>query len=108
MTCTGMPFSRAAFVAAALTPETTGKIYNVGGTEPITLSDLAKIMIETNGGGTMKQKPFPLAQRRIDIGDYYTDDRAFRSLTGWAPRVNVETGVARTLAFYKAHRQHYL
>jgi UDP-glucose 4-epimerase len=97
-----------AFVAAALMPDTIGKVYNVGGSDRVTLSELATLMIAANGGGSMEQKPFPASRSRIDIGDYYTDDSAFRSATGWAPQVNLDGGVTRTLAFYRAHCKHYL
>jgi UDP-glucose 4-epimerase len=97
-----------AFIVAALTPETTAKILNVGGSEVISLSDLAKLMVQCNGSGSIEYKDFPRARKLIDIGEYYTDDHLFRSLTGWMPRVTVTSGVDLTLAFYKAHAQHYL
>jgi UDP-glucose 4-epimerase len=49
-----------------------------------------------------------LERKPIDIGDYYTEDKAFRSLTGWAPMVSLEAGLARTIAFYRDHSRHYL
>jgi UDP-glucose 4-epimerase len=53
-------------------------------------------------------RDFPLQRKLIDIGDYYTEDKAFRALTGWAPKVSLESGLARTVAFYKNHSRHYL
>ena len=97
-----------AFIAAALTPDTTARILNVGGSEVITLSELAETMVVCNGGGSIEYKEFPMERKLIDIGDYYTDDRALRSLTNWSPSISITTGVERTLAFYKAYAQHYL
>ena len=53
-------------------------------------------------------KEFPPERRAIDIGDYETDDRLFRGLTGWAPRVSLADGLARTLDFYRARLKEYL
>jgi UDP-glucose 4-epimerase len=97
-----------AFIAAALAPESVGKVLNVGGSEVVTLEDLARMLIEQNGGGTFEMREYPLERKLIDIGDYYTEDKAFRALTGWAPNVSLESGLARTIAFYKNHSRHYL
>ena len=69
----------AAFLLAAQTPECMGNVYNVGGAEPISMLELAELMIEVNGGGRFVVKPFPAIRALIDIGSYYTDDGAFRA-----------------------------
>ena len=51
--------------------------------------------------------PFPDDRKIIDIGDYYGDYGAFRAATGWEPRVDLEEGLARTLASYRAHPEVY-
>ena len=96
-----------AFIAAALTPETVGKVLNVGGSEVVTLERMARMLVEQSGG-TFEMRDFPLERKLIDIGDYYTDDKAFRSLTGWSPSVSLESGLARTVAFYRDQSRHYL
>ena len=97
-----------AFLLAAVTPQTKGKVYNVGGSDVITLTELANMLIEINGGGNFEIKEFPLDRKVIDIGDYYSDDRAFRSATGWSPQVAVKDGLRRTLDFYRANLCHYI
>jgi len=97
-----------AFIAAALTPETTGKVFNVGGSEPTTLRDLAQLLVDQNKAGSFQIREFPRERKLIDIGDYYTDDAAFRSVTGWSPQVPLSEGLRRTLDFYRSNLQHYL
>jgi UDP-glucose 4-epimerase len=70
-----------------------GQIYNLGGDEPINLINLARLMIEVNGGGDFTLQPFPDDRKRIDIGDFYGDYRKIRSKLGWRPTV----GSARRL-----------
>lgn len=91
----------AAFIAAALCPATEGKVLNVGGSPPVSLRDLAERLIALNGGGRYEVHTFPGERKRIDIGDYYTDDRAFRELTGWAPATELEAGLRATLDYYR-------
>jgi UDP-glucose 4-epimerase len=97
-----------AFIAAASNPETIGKVFNIGGSEVVSLRGLAELLIEQNGGGSFDVREFPVDRKLIDIGDYYTDDKAFRTATGWAPKVSLAGGLARTLAFYRANIGQYV
>jgi UDP-glucose 4-epimerase len=97
-----------AFLCAALSRDTAGLALNVGGGEPYTLLALAEALIRANGGGCFERREFPADRKRIDIGDFVTDDRRFRSLTGWAPRTTLEDGLARSLDHYRRHLASYV
>ena len=97
-----------AFVAAALSPDTIGKALNVGGSETVSLEALAGMLVDAAGSGSYERREFPSERQKIDIGDYYTDDAAFRGLTGWRPRVDLKSGLARSVAFYREHLAHYV
>ena len=58
--------------------------------------------------GTFEQREFPADRKRIDIGDFVTDDRRFRALTGWAPAVGLDDGLARSLDYYRRHLASYV
>lgn len=96
-----------ALLLAAVDPAADGQVYNLGGDEPISLLDLARLMIEINGSGSYRLVPFPPDRKRIDIGDYCGDYSRIRTHLGWRPRVSLRTGLERTLAFYHQHREHY-
>jgi UDP-glucose 4-epimerase len=100
----------AAFLHAAATPETAGRAFNIGGTERgVTLRRLAELVVAANGGaGGFEIHDFPAERKQIDIGDYWTDDSAFRDLTGWRPRMPLAEGLARSLDFFRTHFQHYV
>jgi UDP-glucose 4-epimerase len=97
-----------AFIAAALSPETIGKALNVGGCKPVSLIDLAALLVEANGGGSFEKREFPIERKKIDIGDYYTDDTAFRGLTGWSPKIDVKPGLERSVKYYRENLHRYL
>ena len=97
-----------AFLCAALNRDTTGLALNVGGGEPYTLLALAEALIRANGGGTFEQREFPADRKRIDIGDFVTDDQRFRKLTGWAPKIGLDDGLARSLDYYRRHMASYV
>jgi nucleoside-diphosphate-sugar epimerase len=97
-----------AFLAAAVTPETRGKALNIGGDAPYSLAEIAAAMIAANGGGGYELKEFPPERKRIDIGDFVTDDRQFRALAGWAARTPLADGLRRSVDYYRAHLADYL
>ena len=56
--------------------------------------------------GQYEIREFPPERKRIDVGDFLIDDRRFRDLTGWRPRVGLaEVCAARsniTAAIWRA------
>ena len=97
-----------AFVAAAQDERANGKTFNLGGTEVISLHDVAELLVKVNGGGSYETKSFPAERKRIDIGDYYSDGTAIKTAIGWEPKVSLEVGLARTLEFYRTNLNRYV
>ena len=97
-----------AFLLAASTPAAIGQVFNIGGPPSVSLSELAELVIEMAGSGRYEQKQFPPERKRIDIGDYWADDSRFRSVTGWAPRVDLREGLRRSLEYYRANLAAYI
>jgi len=98
----------AALLRAAANDATNGKVYNLGGDRKVTLHELAELLVAANGGGQYAVREFPADRKRIDIGDYYADDRLIRTTLGWQPTISLRDGLARTLAYYREHLERYL
>jgi UDP-glucose 4-epimerase len=97
-----------AFLLAAARQEANGQVFNLGGCDIISLHDLAKLLADVNGGGEYQVCQFPADRKRIDIGDYYTDDCRIRCELGWEPKVNLKEGLSYTINYYRRHLEHYL
>ena len=97
-----------AFLRAALTPETAGSALNVGGEAPYTLLALAETLVRVNGGGHFARREFPEERKRIDIGDFVTDDRRFRAADRLGARCRARRGLRRSLDYYRRHFALYL
>ena len=97
-----------AFLRAGMHDACNGGAFNVGGGEPIAHRDLAAMLIEEAGGGSVRFVPWPDERRRIDIGSFYTDSSRFTRATGWEPEVGIREGLGRALAFYRAHLDKYV
>jgi UDP-glucose 4-epimerase len=96
-----------AFLLAGARAESDGEIFNLGGDPPVSLLDLAELLIEAAGGGSYRLVPFPEERRSIDIGDYFADDAKIRGRLGWEPAVPLREGLARSLDYYRTHGPAY-
>jgi len=97
-----------ALLLAACQPKAQGQAFNLGGGGAVSLKALADTLVAVHGGGSYALKQFPPERKRIDIGDYQTDDRRFRQASGWEPRVPLEEGLKRSIDYYRAYLAHYL
>jgi len=96
-----------ALLLAGMSDKAKGKIYNLGGSEPISLKELVELMIKVNGSGEYELAPFPEERKKIDIGDFYSDFDKIKSELGWSPAVFLKEGLKRTFEYYKKFGQFY-
>jgi UDP-glucose 4-epimerase len=97
----------AAFLLAAARDDLNGRAYNLGGEGHVSLLELAELVTETAGSGSVRLIPFPEDRKSIDIGDFYADYSAIERDVGWRPTIDVREGVRRTLDFYRENGEHY-
>jgi CDP-glucose 4,6-dehydratase len=81
-----------------------GEAFNAGGGEPHAVRDVvaricalagADVVPDVRGTGTPSG----------EIDRQYVDAGKLRALTGWEPRVGLDEGLRRTIAWYRAHPQ---
>lgn len=98
-----------ALLAAAMSDEANGRAFNLGGERPISLKELADLVIEmSRGEGHYEIRSFPANRERIDIGDYYADYDCIAKTLAWRPRVHLREGLALTIDFFRKHLQNYI
>jgi len=98
----------AAFLLAAASEDANGQVFNLGCERVISLTDLADLLIEVNGGGRYELRAFPSDRKRIDIGDYFADFSRIRSVLNWEPRVPLRDALVRTVEFYRDNLKQYI
>ncbi len=97
-----------AFLLAGASDACNGLTLNVGGTEPIAHRELVSRLIEAAGSGRVAYIPWPAEKKAIDIGSFYSDSSRIAEVLGWTPRVPLQEGLQRTLAYYREHLPHYI
>ena len=78
-------------------------VYHVGGTEEVTMAELAEKLFRTAGWRPHRvdRQPAPagsVSRRKPDIAK-------IRDQIGWAPRVSLDQGLAPTFAWYALHAE---
>jgi nucleoside-diphosphate-sugar epimerase len=96
-----------AFLLAAAREESNGRVYNLGGDGHVSLLELADLVVDRAGAGSVTPITFPPDRKSIDIGDFYADWGRIGRELGWRPTVSVSDGIERTLAYYRDHGEHY-
>jgi len=97
-----------AFLRAGASDTVNGQVFNVGGLEPITHSELVKLLLDVAGGGTVRHVAWPPEKKTIDIGSFYADSTRFKRAVGWEPKVTLRLGLTRTIQYYRENLEHYL
>jgi CDP-glucose 4,6-dehydratase len=91
-------------IAAALDGAgAAGEAFNAGGDQPHSVREVVDLTAEV-GGGEVEPEYGP-GLPAGEILDQYLDSTKLRELTGWAPRVELRTGLGRTVEWYREHEE---
>ncbi|MEE2792025.1 MAG: NAD-dependent epimerase/dehydratase family protein [Acidobacteriota bacterium] len=97
-----------AFLLAGASDACNGQVFNVGGNGPISLSDLARLLVGVAGRGRVRYVEWPVDRQSIDIGGFYADSAKLNKAVGWKAAVALGDGLGRTIRFYRDHLDHYV
>ena len=97
-----------ALLLSATSEDAVGKAFNLGGTDPLSLKETAKLMCNQIEGAEFKMIPFPQDRKAIDVGDFVCDYNAFSNSFGWQPKITFEEGISKSLDFFTEELDYYL
>ena len=97
-----------AFLRAGALDACNGDVFNVGGTQPISLRDLAAELVRIAASGRVEFVDWPVDKKAIDIGSFYADSTKFTRATGWTPVVQLSHGLRATVDFYRQYLSRYI
>jgi CDP-glucose 4,6-dehydratase len=80
-----------------------GEAFNGGGAQPYSVREVVDLTAEL-GGGQVEPEYGP-GLPAGEILDQFLDSTKLRELTGWAPAVDLRTGLGRTVAWYREHKE---
>jgi nucleoside-diphosphate-sugar epimerase len=94
-----------AFILAAESEKTNGKVFVLGSGEGKTFQEVVgkiKEIVERDVGKEVKitHVAFPEDTHEINKRNYIADSTKFKETTGWKPNISFEDGLKRTIEFY--------
>ena len=92
---------------AALGDATDGEVFFAGSDGTYTVGEIAEA-IASHIGGEASYVPWPEGRKAIDVGDAVIDNSKIHGSLGWTPKVDLETGLARTRDYYATNLATYL
>lgn len=96
-----------AMAALAMTPAAAGQVYNLGSGTGTPFLEMAQAVAEAVPGTEVRQIEWPADRSFVETGDYLSDITKITGISAWRPRTSVREGIARTVSFYRQHREHY-
>ncbi|MBY0359309.1 MAG: GDP-mannose 4,6-dehydratase [Candidatus Obscuribacterales bacterium] len=96
-----------AIVQSALVPEAYGEIFNVGSDIPVNFIELVKTIVKVAQQGKWEYAEFSPERKAQEPGDFYSDVSKIAKIVGWKPTTSLEEGLAKTIEFYRKHREMY-
>lgn len=100
----------AAFIAIAECDAAIGRVVNSGNGKGIAIGDLAARILRLmgrEGSHRIATDVERVRPGRSEVFELLCDNRLARSLMGWEPRVSLDEGLSRTIAFIEANRSLY-
>jgi CDP-glucose 4,6-dehydratase len=83
--------------------DAAGEAFNAGGDQPHSVREVVDLTAEVGGGEVAPEYGPGLPEG--EILDQYLDSTKLRELTGWAPAVDLRTGLERTVEWYREHEE---
>lgn len=96
-----------AFLMTAARENLKGKTFNVGSGKGIPLIDIIHRIVQIAGKGKIVHVPWPEQNKKIDVGDFVADITRMQKELGWDAKVDLDTGLKKTIQFYETHKKNY-
>jgi len=94
-------------LAVALSGETAGKVYNLGSGVGTPFREMVRKIADCIPNTEIREVPWPADRYFVETGDYISDLAKIHATTGWAPEVDFDQGIERTVAFYRENKHQY-
>jgi len=84
-----------------------GELFNVGHDKPYSFLEAAKTIIRIAGSGEWALAPFSPERSVQEPGHFYSNVEKIKNIVGWQPQTKLESGLEKTIKFYKKYRKFY-
>jgi UDP-glucose 4-epimerase len=97
-----------ALVAVALADAHYGETFFAAGHTELSVNAFAETVVKVMGKGEVNQVPWPPEWVSLDVGDVSISNAKIKRMVGWAPKTDLEDGLALTRDFFVSRLADYL
>jgi UDP-glucose 4-epimerase len=97
-----------ALLLAANCPKANGEVFNLGGSEVVSLKEVGNMIREIEPLARFELCSYPPDRKTIDIGDYFADFSKIRDRLGWSPQIDLRSGLRKTIDYYRKNLTSYI
>jgi UDP-glucose 4-epimerase len=97
-----------ALVLTASSSTSDGETFFAVGDEHFSIAQIADLTVKTIGKGSVSLVDWPHERKSTEIGDAVLSNQKIRQRLGWAPRVNLESGLILTRDYYFSCLEKYI
>jgi nucleoside-diphosphate-sugar epimerase len=96
------------FIKGAECPQAIGELFNIGSGRAITIGELAQKVISLLGGNKeILSEDGRVRPDASEVMKLLCNYGKAQKVLGWEPRVSLEDGLSRTVAYIRDHLHHY-
>jgi dTDP-glucose 4,6-dehydratase len=96
------------FLCAGSTPGVEGGVFNLGTGHTIRIGDIAQKIVQKVGNPVaIKVESERLRPEKSEVLRLVSDNRQAHEVLGWSPQVELDEGLDLTIAWVRAHLDHY-
>lgn len=88
------------FIRAAITPEAIGHVFNIGNGIEYPIRDVVEMILDRMNAA-IRPEIGALPYRPGETWHFYCNNDKARKILGWEPRLSLEEGLDRTIAWYR-------
>lgn len=97
-----------AFVRASVRDSAVGRTIHVGSGASMSMGEIAQRICDRMGGGTVASDNVRTRPATSEVRELVADSALAKSLLGWKPHVDLDTGLDRTIDFVRRHPERFV
>jgi UDP-glucose 4-epimerase len=97
-----------ALILAASSVDSDGETFFAVGDEHFSLAQIAELTVKIIGKGSVSFVDWPRERKSTEVGDAVLSNQKIRQRLGWAPKVDLQSGLSRTRDYYSGCLEKYI